>query len=385
MKNLLRTWSALLLAVALAFASVAYAQEPGVYDNEIRVGESAVFSGDSAVLGTEMKQGILAYFEEVNRSGGINGRRLRLIDRDDKYEPALAKANTEALINQDHVFALLGYVGTPTTNAALPVIKAAKIPLIGPFTGAASLRDPENNRYVFNLRASYMDEGEPIVKVLTAFDNKVAIFRQDDAYGEGVQASVEAALKRRDLTPLVVVKVPRNSTNLVRDVGLAADQIKQSGATSVALGSVYSACAELVKQLALRGVHPMFASVSFIGTSALIDKVGAAAEGIGIDQVMPSPFSDSLPISRAYRAAMRAAGYNSFNFGSIEGYMAAKLLGMALRHAGAQPTREKLMAALESLSSTDMGGFEINFSPTNHNGGHFTELWVVSKNATLLR
>ncbi len=384
MKNLLRLGAAL-LAASLALASAAYAQEAGVYDTEIRVGESAVFSGDSARLGDEMREGIEAYFQEVNRSGGINGRHLKLVSRDDGYEPDRAKANTEALIYQDRVFALLGYVGTPTTNAALPVIKAARVPLIGPFTGAASLRDPENNRYVFNLRASYMDEGEPIVKVLTSFDNKVAIFVQDDAYGQSVQASIEAALKKRGLTPLVVAKVPRNSKNLSRDVGLAADVIVKSGATSVALGSVYSSCAELVKQLGLRGIHPMFASVSFIGTSAVIEKVGADAAGLGIDQVMPSPFSDSLPITRAYRVAMRAAGYNNFSYGSIEGYMAAKVFGVALRHAGAQPTREKLIAGLESLSSADMGGFEVSFSPTNHNGGHFTEMTVVSKNATLLR
>ena len=162
----------------------AYAAEAGVTDNEIRMGQFAAQTGPAAELGKRMQLGILAHFSAVNAAGGVNGRTLKLISRDDGYEPEKAAAAVKALIEEDKVFALIGSVGTPTTLAAVPAINAAGIPLIGPFTGAQALREPFN-RNLFHVRASYFDETERIVQHLSTVGiTKIAVFYQNDSYGK---------------------------------------------------------------------------------------------------------------------------------------------------------------------------------------------------------
>ncbi len=372
-------------AAALAAGSLAKPSranvETGVTDSVIRVGQSAVLSGKSSGLGLEMQQGIQAYFKTVNRSGGVFDRTFELVSLDDGYEPRQAVENTKKLIGEARVFALLGYTGTPTSKAALPVFTDARVPFFGAFTGADVLRTPFN-RLVFNCRASYVDEGPPIIKQLTTYseDPKVALFVQNDAYGDAVQASIERALHARGLAPVVVAKVQRNSEN----VSDAVEAISKSGATAVAMGSVYGACAALMRGLRGRGVYPVYASVSFVGTSSLLANVGDDAKGIGISQVMPYPLSGTIPLTREYGQAMAAEGY-PLSYGSIEGFVAAKMFVAGVRHAGATLTRERFITALESMGNHDLGGFNIEFTPTNHNGSRFTEMTVVGDNRRLLR
>jgi ABC-type branched-subunit amino acid transport system substrate-binding protein len=367
--------AALAMALLLPFASHA---EVGVSDTEIKVGQSAVFSGPSARLGREMRDGIDAAFFEANRQGGIEGRRLTLISLDDGYEPDRAASNTATLINDKKVFALLGYVGTPTSNAALPVFTAAHVPFVGAFTGAATLR--AFNRYVFNVRASYMDEGQPIMQVLSQY-GRVALFIQDDGYGAAVKSSFMHAMDELGMRPATIAVVKRNSL----DVSEAADQLCKSGATAVAMGTVYGAAGELQKALHARGCFPVLASVSFIGTSALIDELRDNAVGIGISQVMPSPFAESYRVVREYHDAMRAAGHDRYTYGSIEGYVAARVFIEGLRRSGHDLTRDRFIASLEGLGRYDLGGFAVTFTPKSHNGSNWVDMTVVSSDLTLLR
>ena len=167
--------------------------EPGVSDKEILIGQSAALSGPAKELGTEMRSGAQLYFDQVNAGGGVNGRKIRMISLDDGYEPERAAANTRKLIEEEKVLALFGYVGTPTSLAALPVFTEAKVPFVGAFTGAQALREPFN-RYVFNVRASYFDETEKIVEQLsTTALKRIAVFYQNDAYGKAGLAGVERA------------------------------------------------------------------------------------------------------------------------------------------------------------------------------------------------
>jgi ABC-type branched-subunit amino acid transport system substrate-binding protein len=145
-------------AILAIFALAAHA-ETGVTDNTVLIGQSAAFSGPAQELGLEMRQGAKLVFDSVNAQGGIYGRKLQLVAHDDGYEPERAAANTRKLINEDRIFALFGYVGTPTSQASLPIFTEARVPFIGAFTGAQLLREPFN-RYIFNVRASYFDETE---------------------------------------------------------------------------------------------------------------------------------------------------------------------------------------------------------------------------------
>ena len=326
-----------------------------------------------------MRDGIQAHLRYINQSGGVNGRQIKLITLDDGYEPARAAANTRALINENSVFALIGYVGTPTSNAALPIFTEAKVPFIGPFTGASSLRSPFN-RYVFNVRASYADEADRMLESMKIFGpDRIALFTQADAYGEAVKAATIRAMSKIKVQPIAMATVERNSL----DVSKAVDIIEKSNANSVIMGSVYSASAALVQELRRRNKRLFFASVSFIGTNSLFDHMKGDAAGIGISQVMPSPFSAGTPLQREYRDAMNASGTPTLSYGSMEGYVAAKIFTEALRKAGKLPTRERLIESLESFSPIDIKGYAVSFSPTNHNGSSFTEMTVLGANRTL--
>lgn len=337
----------------------------------IVIGQSAVRSGPSAILGDEMATGIKAAFESINRAGGIGGRQLVLKSRDDGYEPERCKRNTVELI-EEGVFALSGFVGTPTCMAALPVVLETGMPFVGAFTGAAALR--EHTASVFHVRAGYQQEARTIVNQLLAYGPgaKIAIFRQADSYGEAVERAVKVALAERGLMPVVVASVERNSLN----VTAAVKAIEASGATGVALGSVYGACAALVKGLGSAGKAMMFCSVSFIGTSGLIRNLGAEARGIGISQVMPYPWDAASPFLAGYQKAMKALGPDaSFSYGSIEGYTCAMTVAEGIRRCGDTLTRERFVRALEH--PVDLGGYRLAFSESEHAPSGFTDLTVV--------
>ncbi|MBN9021897.1 MAG: ABC transporter substrate-binding protein, partial [Rhizobiales bacterium] len=202
----------LVAALLLALCAAPAAAEDGVDAGSILFGQSAALSGPAAELGLNMERGIRAAFAEANAAGGIDGRELRLVARDDRYEPEAAIANTEALIHQDRVFALIGAVGTPTSAAAEPITRAAGVPFIAPFTGAEFLRDPALGNVV-NVRASYFEETETLVERLVrdAGVTRIAVLYQDDSYGRTGLAGVKAALARRGMAPVSAGTYLRNT------------------------------------------------------------------------------------------------------------------------------------------------------------------------------
>lgn len=337
----------------------------------IVIGQSAVRSGPSAILGDEMALGLQAGFAAINAAGGISGRQLVLKSRDDGYEPDRCKRNTVELI-EEGVFALSGFVGTPTCMAALPVVLETGVPFVGAFTGAAALR--EHKASVFHVRAGYQQEARTIVNQLLSYGTnaKIAIFRQADSYGEAVERAVKVALAERGLMPVVIASVQRNSL----DVSAAARAIEASGATGVAMASVYGACAALIKALGAAGKAMMFCSVSFIGTSGLIRNLGAEARGIGISQVMPYPFDGGTAFLAGYHRAMKAMGPDAApSYGSIEGYACAMTVAEGIRRCGDTLTRERFVRALEH--PVDLGGFRLAFSEADHAPSAYTDLTVV--------
>src|SRR6185436_1270997 len=186
------SWIAALGALLPALACAQGA--PGVSPDKILIGQAAVFSGPAAQLGIQMRNGIKAYFDAVNEKGGVHGRKLELVTEDDQYEPKVAPGASKKLIEEHKVFALLGYVGTPTGTEHIKVTAPAKVPLVGMFTGAEALRVPFN-RYIFHVRASYYDETEKIVEqVLSTGGKKIAVFYQNDGYGQAGLKGVEIAM-----------------------------------------------------------------------------------------------------------------------------------------------------------------------------------------------
>ena len=351
-------------------------------DRRIVLGQSAALSGAAAQLGLQMNAGARIFFDRLNAEGGVAGRTVELRAVDDGYEPDRCRANTQALIEKDGVFALFGYVGTPTSLAALPLINAAGVPFFGPFTGAEALREPFS-RWIFHVRASYYDETELIVRQLTHLGLKrIAVFRQNDSYGQAGLDGVNRALTARNLSAAAVGLVERNSV----DVDSAVKAIVTQSPDAVVQISAYKSCAAFIRAARRAGYGGSFYNVSFVGTQALADELGAEAKGVVISQVMPYPFSTTTGISREYLDAVRRAGNGATpNYSSMEGYLCAKVFAEGLRRAGGGATRESLVAGLESLQRFDAGGFAIGFGQRNHRGSSFVELAMLSGDGKVRR
>ena len=349
------------------------AQTPGVTAKSILLGESAPFSGPAAQLGIQMNIGTKAYFDKVNAQGGVYGRKIELKTRDDRYEANLCADNTRKFIQQDKVFALISYVGTPTTVAAMPIFTEAKVPLIGPFTGAEVLRNPVN-RYIFNVRASYFDETEKIVEQLVSTGNrKIAVFYQDDAYGQAGLKGVQIAMDKRNLKVVALGKVERNTVN-VQD---AVKTINAAQPDGVIMISAYTSIAEFVREMKAAGSTTQFHNVSFVGSTALADALKDEGYGVAISQVVPFPWGPEVRIVKEYQEILAKAGHTDYNFSSLEGFIVGEVMVDALRRAGKNLTREKLIAALESMDNVDLGDFAVTFSPTNHSGSKFVDLTMI--------
>jgi branched-chain amino acid transport system substrate-binding protein len=373
-----RALRGLFLGCALVSSAMA---ETGITDKQVLVGQFAAFSGPAAQLGERLKVGIDAYFKSVNEQGGVNGRQLKLVTRDDGYEPEKSKAAVKALIEEDKVFALVGSVGTPTGIASVPILTEAKVPLIGMFTGAEALREPFN-RQVFHVRGSYYDETERIVQHLTSLGlKKIAVFYQNDAYGKAGLEGVERALTRRQLKMVATGTVERNTVDVAKSIEtiLAAqpDAIVQIGA--------YKACAAFIKQARAKGFGGQFFNVSFVGSKALADELGDAGAGVVISQVVPFPYSGSVAIVREYQQTMGEAGHKEFDFSSMEGFLIGKVFVEGLKRAGRNPTRDGLIAALESIRDWDLGGFSIKYGPRDHVGSTFIDVTTIGRGGRFMR
>ena len=372
--------TAWLLALAALVACRAWS-EPGVTPSKIVLGQAAVFSGPAAQLGIQMRNGIKTYLDHVNAAGGVHGRTLELVTEDDRYEPSVAPAASQKLIEAHKVFALLGYVGTPTGAAHLPVTTQAKVPLVGMFTGAEILRVPMN-RYVFHVRASYYDETEKIVEqVVSTGGKRISVFYQNDAYGEAGRKGTEIALTKRGMKIHSNGTVERNTVKVEE----AVKAIHASEPDAIVMVSAYTSCAEFIRQMKKAGSGATFYNVSFVGSKALADALGADGSGVAISQVVPFPWASSVPVVKEYQALAKTAGYSDYNFSAMEGFLTAKVMVEGLRRAGKNPTREGLVDALERMNDVDLGGFYVSYSPKNHAGSKFVDMTIIGRNGKFMR
>ena len=346
--------------------------EVGVGPRSILVGQSAAFSGPSGELGREFREGAHEVFDQVNAQGGIHGRQIVMVYRDDRYEPALARRNTERLIRHDKVFALFGYVGTPTVQASLPLIDRYRVPLIAPLTGAQLVRQPRNS-LVFNIRASYHQEIEATVRYLLRYGRRsIAVVYQNDAFGRDGLAGAQKALAARRLRPVVLATVERNST----DTREAARRVALARPDAVLMVSSYGTVASFIPNLRQQGNQALVMNVSFVGSNALARSLPAAhRHGVGVSQVVPFPWNPRVPVVRDYQNTIRRNRSGArYGFSSLEGYIAATMLVRALEAAGPALTRQRFITTLDAMGSVDLGGYRVVFSPEKRQGSDFVQL-----------
>jgi branched-chain amino acid transport system substrate-binding protein len=354
---------ALVLLASLA-GSAAFAED-GITDSKIVFGQVAALTGPAQDLGQGMRQGILAAFAEANRTGGIAGRTLELKSRDDGYEPEKTVEATKASLDEDKVFALIGAVGTPTSKAGQPIATDAKVPFIGPFTGAEFLRNPYN-RYVVNVRASYFQETEAWIERLTKDlgISKIAILYQDDAFGLAGLEGVQRAMAKRNMELVATGSFKRNTVA----VKSALLDIMKAQPEAVVTVAPYKPVAEFVKLAHDVQLNAVFVAISFVGSDSLAKEVGQEGAGVIVSQVVPSPWDDSLPVVAAYQHALTAADPTAKpGFVSLEGYVAGRVAVDALKRVKGEPTREALLDAIGE-APFNMGGITLTYGPTKNQG-----------------
>ena len=374
---------AVLLLAAACPVSEAAAQTPppgvgapGVSPEAVQFGQSCALDGPAKALGEGMRLGILAAFEEANRAGGVHGRRLNLTTLDDRYEPEAAIANTKRLIEQDKVFALIGAVGTPTSKAAEPIATQAGVPYLGAFTGAEFLRDVKKRPTVVNVRASYNQETEEMVKRLTqdlGLD-RIGILYQDDSYGRAGLAGVRKALERRGMRLAVEATYPRNT----EAVKTAVLDLRLGLPDAIIIVGAYQPVATFIKWCRRLDFNPVFVNISFVGSSALAKALGPDGKGVIVTQVVPFPHDARIPVVTEYHEALRAVAPEAeAGFVSLEGYLTGRVAIEALRRTGANLTRQGFVSSLQKAGAIDLGGFELRYGETDNQGSDQVYLTMI--------
>ena len=351
--------------LAVTALSSAHAEQ-GITDTTVTFAQVAAFDGPAAALGTGMRQGIEAAFEEANRNGGVNGRMIALDTYDDGYEPDRSMNMVREVIERDAHIGLIGPVGTPTSQATQPLATAANLPFIGPFTGAGFLRDPELKNVV-NIRATYGAETavwiDHLVKDLGL--ERIAILYQDDGFGRVGLDGVTAAMKSHGMELVARGSYTRN-TVAVKTALLA---IRKAEPQAVVMVGAYKPIAEFIRLARKMNMAPVFVNISFVGSDALAAELGAEGEGVIISQVVPFPWDDSIPLVAAYHAALTAADPGAKpGFVSLEGYITGRVAIAALEAAGAALTRDTYLAALQGLGTLNLGGFTLNYGVNDNQG-----------------
>ena len=361
-----------LVAAALASGTV---QSQGVTKTTILIGQSGPLSGANKEFGEDIRDGASALFNRLNAAGGVNGRKIQLVTLDDANDAKRSGENGRILIEERRVLALFGYASATLSLPAFPFVEKHGVPFIAPFTGAQPMQS--FRRHVYMMRASYADELEKIVEFYSSTGmKKFSVIHYDDAIGKENLAAVQAALDKRGLKPVSIGTLKRNQTDLGAAVG---DVVK--AAPDVVIGTtLYRTTSDFIKQAKKAGSGAQFASTSFVGASALAAELGAQGTGVVVAQVVPPYSRMSIPVVKEYQAAIeKQLGKKEFSFTSLEAYICAKVLAEGIRRAGTNLSRESLLKALDSMSSYDVGGYIVSFSPTNHNGSKFVELTAISK------
>ena len=368
----------LLMCLGLVLVGEVKAQTAaGLTDKEIVIGSCAALEGPSQFLGRETVRGAEAYFQLVNDEGGIHGRKLELVSFDDGYDPEKVQGCWDKLM-QEKPFALGFFVGTPTAVKYVPLAEKNQIPIVGLFTGAQTLYTPLRH-WVVNVRASYFDETREQIdglwKVLQY--RKIGVIYPDDPFGSAVLSGVQAALMANGGAPVATASYVRQTNQ----AGSAIDQVKAANPDAVVVVGPSNTVAPIVRQAHQKGWHPLFLTVSFVGTDELVQEAGSDADGMVITQVVPPYYMTDLKTVALYRRTMlKYAPGSKPNFVSLEGFVDAMVLVEGLKKAGKDLTREGLIRGIESLHDWDMGlgpDLRLDYSAKDHKGFHHVSPTVV--------
>lgn len=375
-----RYLSAFTVVGAALWAASAQA-DPGVTADTVTLGQSTALSGPLGDLGQEVLKGAKVYFDGVNARGGIHGRNIKLVSKDDAYDPAKTLENVNALVAEDSTFALFGTFGTPNNEALIPIAQKAGLPVLMPYTGAPSIRS-KTSKGVYNLRASYADEVERLVEHLhTVGVRKIAIAYQNNAFGKEVLKAANTAMETRQLKPLLAVSIENDAS----DAATATEKLLAAQPEAVLLALAGKPTIEAIRNIAQRRKGMQMYALSVLATPANLRALGKEGSGVAITQVVPFPANATMPLVREYQQAMTAAGQKEFSHLSLEGYLNAKVVVEGLRRAGPKLTRAALTTAMDSMRGFNLGGMDVTFGQGATSGSRFVELTMVNAQGKLIK
>jgi len=365
------------LALAAGAAGARVWAQP---DDVIRIGQSVALSGPLGELGRAMHRGGKVCFDAVNARGGVNGRRIELIEKDDGYDVKRSQENVKGFLSDPAMFGLFGCLGTPMVEALLPLIRNTDVPCFSPLTGASSAR-PADMRNVLNVRASYPEEAVRLMEHLATIGLKrIAVVYQNNSFGKEVLQASEVAMARYGLNKVAAASIQNDAS----DAEAASKTIVAGNPEAVLIGLAGKPTISFVKAVRpLRRGLPLYAlSVAAFTLATLGDE----AVGIAVSQVVPMPTNSVVPVVRDFLTAWRT-GTNvpDPSHLALEGYINARVFVEALHRAGKNPTRKAFIDTAWSIKRYDLGGFELNFDQPGRNASRFIELTMIGRGGRFIR
>lgn len=364
----------------LSAAGLAHAQAPGVSGDEILIGQDVDLSGSIAVRMKTFTQAADAYIDAVNQAGGVNGRKIRVVRMDSNNKPERTRENVKAMVEGKGVFALWAISGTGNVAAALPYLTERGVPLISSTSGA----DPfyvKTHPILINVKAGYGDEIRRMVAHMKdTYNSRLGIVYLDNGFGrEALKTALEAA-KQNNVE--VVASAPHKED--MSDVAEASAKVAKAAPQAVMVLSLAGPAPRVIDEFLKAGGQAQFFALSIVASDSLYKALGEKARGIVVTQIVPYPWDRNIPLVREYQDLLKARGVTDYSPTGLEGFVYAKALVLGLQRAGKKLTREGLIQAYEGMSSQDMGGLKLAYSPTDHNGSDFVEITMIGRGGKLV-
>lgn len=345
----------------------------------ILIGQTAILDAPNASLSREPMVGVKAFLSRVNAAGGVNGRQIELVVADDKYDAEKAAENVKRFVDAGAV-ALLMPIGTVPSVAAVKAATELKIPLVGPYSGAPGAS--KSSEFLFPTRINFAEEyGRIVNHLLTLGVTSIGFAYADNAGGKYSEEVTRKIIEQRGYKMVKSVSIKLDGS----DAKERANELAAARPAAIVLSLDNKSASTFVKSYRATKTPTSFYSFSFLDGKALFGSIGNDAVSIVVSQVVPYPWGKHLPILNEYREAMQSMGASDLSYGSLEGYINAKILIEGMRRAGSSITRESVRRGLESMGQVDLGGVFARYGPQAHLNTGFSELTQIGKDGLYIR
>jgi branched-chain amino acid transport system substrate-binding protein len=365
------------LTLTAAAAACAAAAPLRAQAEPILIGQSAPTSGPVAGAFAAPLAGQQLAIDELNRQGGIGGRPIQLLLRDDAYDTERTVQNVRELVEKDRVVALTGLGSTAGVGALLPYLAEQRMPLVGAWTGAHVLRARPHPTF-FTSQASFKDEAEHALRTLNTIQlNQVAVVYQDNPFGQSMLPVIEASAGQLGLDLVAKVPLAVDGSN----AGDAAVALLQARPKAIYLVAVGASVVGFVRAVKARLNVPIY-TLSVAANS--VPALGEDARGLVITQIVPFPWRTVDPMAREFNRLAAAANV-PVHYGSYGGYLGARFLIESLRRAGPRIAPDTLIRAIQGIRDWSLGGNLLSFGPDRHHGSSWAEITIVGSGGRFMR